>query len=138
MVVAAGTGDRQPQEGLGDDVDLVVDPVGLVLADVDRRVGASPRNQNPVAEDRLVKAVDADAGEAVEQVAGDLLDDELVVRQVGVEGPNDVVAISKRVGDVVVELVAGAFRRNAPGRASAVPNARRNRGLASSRSTSLS
>ncbi len=40
VVVAASTGHRQAQKRLGKDVDLVVDPPQLVLADVHRRVCA--------------------------------------------------------------------------------------------------
>ena len=44
-----------------------------------------------------------------ESVAADVLDDELVVRQVDVEGADHVVAIAECVGDVVVELVSGGL-----------------------------
>ena len=38
VIVAAGAGDRQAEERLAKDVDLVVDPVDLVLAGVDGRM----------------------------------------------------------------------------------------------------
>ena len=73
----------------------------------------------------------------IEQVAGDLLDHEPVVGQVGVECTDHVVAIAEGVGDVVVELVPGGLGvadqvEPVPGPALAVA------GLASSRSTSRS
>ena len=36
VVVAAGAGDGQAQERLGEDIDLVIDPVAFVLADIHR------------------------------------------------------------------------------------------------------
>ena len=38
VVMATGAGDRQPEERLAEDIDLVVDAVALVLPDVDRRM----------------------------------------------------------------------------------------------------
>ena len=59
-----------------------------------------------------------------QQVAGDLLDDELVVGQVAVEGVDDPVAIEPDVARLVL-LEAVASRRSGPRRASAGPSARR-------------
>ena len=50
VVVAAGAGDGLAQERLAEHVDLVVDPVGLLLADIDRRLlsfAASRRSRWP-------------------------------------------------------------------------------------------
>ena len=66
---------------------------------------ASPSNQNPVR--RATRSCrPSDAPRLGEQVAGDVLGEEPVVGQVGVEGADDVVAVAPGVGDLVVELVA--------------------------------
>ena len=67
---------------------------------------SSPRNQKPRAEDRLVEALRRVEARLLQQIAGDVFRDELVVGHVGVEGADDVIAVLVGVGDGVVELVA--------------------------------
>ncbi len=106
VVVAAGATHRQPEEGLGVNVDLVVHAVALVSANVHRRVGRLAQVPKAGALRGLVAASGrVDAG-PLHHVAGDVLDDELIVRHVGVEGADDVVAIAVCLGDRVVALVA--------------------------------
>ena len=138
VVVAAGAGDRQAEERLAEDVDAVVDACRLGRWRTSTGEWTpSPRKQKPVPmTDSLVPS--ASRRGVVEQVAGDLLGDELVVGDVGVEGADDVVAVAAGVGDRVVELVAHASRRSGRGRASAGPSARRKRGEARRRSTTFS
>ena len=125
VVVAAGAGDGQAQEGLGEDVDLVVDAVRLVLADVDRRMRPLAEEEEAGAEDRLVEALGRVPARPVEQVAGDVLDDELVVGHVGVERADHVVAVAPRRPGGRSRTRARPSRRSGPGRASAAPSARR-------------
>ena len=61
----------------------------------------------------------------VDLVAGDLLADEPVVRLVGVEAADDVVAVAPGVAALVVVGEARTSRRSGPRRASAGPSARR-------------
>ena len=103
MVVATGAGDRQADEGLGGRVDALVDGVVLVvkaLADGDEAQG------------RQTRVFLLEVGQAV---GGQLLDDELVVGLVGVEGIDDVVAERPSVGVTVVleERVALVDRQTA-------------------------
>ena len=105
VIMTTGTGDREAQEGLGDHIDLVVDPPHLVLADVHRRMRSLAEEIKTAAEDRLVVPVCQVSPGLIKQVARNLFHHEPVVGQVGVERTDDVVAIAKRIGDVVVELV---------------------------------
>ena len=106
MIVAAGAGDGQPEKRLAEDVEHVVEPVALVLANIDRRMDPLAQEPEARADDRLVEALAPDAVRGcVQQIARDVLDDELVVGHIGVERADDVVAILKRVGDVVIELM---------------------------------
>ena len=109
VVVAAGTGHRQALRGLEQHVDLVVDLIGPGLDGIRRGIEHLPK---PVhAGGNWIDKVCPVAGQARgQQVAGDLLLQEQVVRQVRVEGFDDVVAIAPRVQLVVVELVPVRLR----------------------------
>ncbi len=88
VVVAAGAGNGQAQEAAGQRVDAIgVLVVLLGVAVVDRPTGEEAQGR------QAVKPIGP-----VEQVARDLLDDEPVVGQVAVEGPDQPVAIAEPVG----------------------------------------
>ena len=88
VVVAAGAGDRKPQEAAGQRVDAVgVLVVFLGVAVVDRPTGEKAQGR------QAIKTIGP-----VEQVAGDLLEDEPVVGHVAVQGPDQPVAIAEPVG----------------------------------------
>ena len=108
MVVATGTAEREPEERLAEGVDAVVGPVGVVLADVHRRVHLLAQIPEAGAHDRTIAAgrVEPRIGH---QVAGDLLADEAVVGEVVVEGVDNPVSIPPGVRDLVVELVAAGL-----------------------------
>ena len=76
MVVAAGAGDGQAQEGLAHHVEAVVEGVGLGLAQVHGRPLAFGHPEEGGAEDRLVVAPIGEAPRLVEQVAGEVFEDE--------------------------------------------------------------
>ena len=82
VVVAAGAGDRQAQQAAGRRVDLVVDVVVVVVELAARRQKAE-RGQGVLVVASILR----------QAVGGQLLGDELVVRQIAVERPNDVVAV---------------------------------------------
>ena len=109
VVVASRASQREPEKRLAERVHAVVDPVGLVLADVDRRVDLLAEQPEAGTDDRLVAAGGVEP-RRLGEVAGDLLADKPVVGQVGVEGPHHPVAILPRVGDRVVELVPAGLR----------------------------
>ena len=55
VVVTAGAGDGHPEESLGEDVNLIVDAVGLVLSDVHGRVCRLVEEPVSGADDRFVE-----------------------------------------------------------------------------------
>ena len=56
VIVAAGTGQREAEERFRQHVDLVVDAVGFVLANVDRRVDLFAEKPEAGPQDRFVRA----------------------------------------------------------------------------------
>ena len=69
----------------------------------------SPSTKKPAADRRLVEALDGCRRGCSSASPLNVLDDELVEREVEVECADHVVAIAKCVGDLVVELMAGRF-----------------------------
>ena len=105
VVVAAGAGDGQAEERLGEDIDFVVDPVAFVLADIDGRMHFLAEERPTGAQDRfIVFGARTKAGRG-EQVASEVLLQEAVVGHVFIEGPHEVVAVLPGVGDGVVGFV---------------------------------
>ena len=109
VVVAAGAGHRQAQEGLGEHVDLVVDLVGPGLDRVDGSVEAFAQPEKTGADRRF--PVDPVRPQTLfrQQVSGHVLANEAVIGNVLVEGPNDGVAVAPDIGLGVVELVTVGF-----------------------------
>ena len=58
------------------------------------------------ADHRLIETFDRMSGRVFEQVAGKVLDDELIVGHVVIEGADHVIAIAEGVQDLVVEFVS--------------------------------
>ena len=89
VVVAAGAGDGQAEEALGRRVDALVDRVVVVVE------ALAHGDEAERGEARVV------LGQVGQAVGRELLDDELVVRLVGVERVDDVVAVGPGVGGAV-------------------------------------
>ncbi len=102
VVVAPRTGDGQAEKRLAQHVDAVVEAVGLVLPNVHRRMDLLAQKPEAGAQDRLVEPL----RRVQPRLGGQVFDDDLVVRHVGVEGADDVIAVLVGAGDGVVELVA--------------------------------
>ncbi len=100
--------ERQPEERPAGGVDLVVDDVapGLFLVGF----GQSLRSDHEEAggDHRLGVPIEIAAGG--EQIAGQLVDGELVVGFVGVERPDDVVPVAPGIAHHCVGIVRGGFR----------------------------
>ena len=94
VVVAPRAGDGEAHEAAADDVDAVVDDVGLVVEEAASEGEKAERG----VWDGVFRRGDL--------VPGDLLDDELVVRQVGIQRGDDPVAVGVAVGEIA-RLVAG-------------------------------
>ena len=106
VVVAAGAGDRHPQERLGDDVDLVLGEADLFVEGVGGAEAVQDEAVLGDADRRLVDAQFRVHPRLVEQVAGQMLADQLVDGYVGVQSPDQVVAVAPGVGHRWVALAA--------------------------------
>ena len=108
VVVAAGAGDAQSQNALGDYVKLlvvdVVDHPDLVLLGD----GLGPQGQKPGGDDPAPVGLQATC--PGKQISGDLFQDELVVWKVPVEDIDHVVPVTPGMGVLVVLVVAGGVR----------------------------
>ena len=106
MVVAAGAGHRETEEGLADDIDLVVHVADLLVDGVDRLEAMFDHAEVAGAEGGFVQPLcRVDAG-GRQEVAGELLADKLVVGDIGVEGADQVIAIAPRLRDGGVAFAA--------------------------------
>ncbi len=110
VVVAAGTRDGLREEGLAEDVDLVVNEADLLV----ERVGGSETVEDEAevsgADRGLVNAKLVVHARRREQVARHVFAHKLVVGNVVVEGTNQVVAVAVRVGNGRVVLGAVGVR----------------------------
>ena len=119
VVVALGAADRQAEPDRRRRVDAVDDRLDAELLLVDAALVVGQRVAVE-AGGQLLR--EAGAGQ---QVAGQLLDGELVERQVAVEGADDPVAVAPGVRPRPCPSRSRRCRRSGPGRASAGPSARR-------------
>ena len=103
MVVAAGARDRQAEEGLARDVDLLIGHVEQELLPVLSIVDLAADGEEASRNDRFGPFAVALGGE---EVAGHLLRDELVKWLVGVERRDDPVAVAPGLGIKQVCLAA--------------------------------
>src|SRR3954454_24155484 len=92
VIVATSTGDGQTEEGLGEDVDLVVNPAQFLFTCIDRRMSSLTQKKETGAQKRLVESLCRLPPGRGQQVAGHLLDQERVVGKVEIESANHVVA----------------------------------------------
>ena len=106
MIVAAGAGGGEPEERLGIDIDLVLDHLHLVVEGIDRYEAELHHPQMRRANRRFIEPLGGVPTRIGEKVAGDLLAHELVVGEIGVERPNEVVAVAPRIGKLGVSLAA--------------------------------
>ena len=101
MAVALGTLDRQAEDALADAVHPVEHRLHPELLGIDAPFLVDHRVAEEARGDDLV------LGRAREQVAGDLLDDELVVRQVAVQGADHPVAVEVDLARLVFLVAVG-------------------------------
>ena len=106
VIVAAGAGDGHPQERLGDDVDLVLGKAHLLVQGIG---GAETVQHEAILGDADRRLVDPEFGvhpRLREQIARQVFADQLVDRYVGVQRPDQVVAVTPGVGDRRVAFTA--------------------------------
>ena len=92
MVVASGTGERETQQRLADHVDLVVNNIAdefflVRAAMLPKSDGKHRRRDHPLGIKRFAIRVR-------QQVAGDLVHDELIVRHISVQHVDDPITIA--------------------------------------------
>ena len=109
MIVAAGAGDGQSEERLAEDVDLIVDAVDDVVLWVNGIVLVLAEPVECGRERRFDKLAVARKPFRRQQISGDVFPGKLIVRDILIEGANQVIAIAPGVGLVVVELMAIGF-----------------------------
>ena len=107
VIVAAGASDRQTQESLRGHVDLIVDHVIALQRKILLGESLFAERQEAGGDDAAIAHAGVRVGR--ENVAGQLLAHELVVRHVVIEGLHDVVAIAPGVGIAVVFVAAGGI-----------------------------
>ena len=105
MIVAPGTGNRQPQNRLASHIDLLVNNVIKHFDLVLFRHQLRAQRQKPGGNDP--GRIDGLSGWRRQQIAGDLLADELVVRHVSIERINNVISIAPGMGIAVILIGPG-------------------------------
>ena len=106
MIVTAGAGDGHPQKGFGKHIDLVVSKGHQFIERVGRVEAVRHHSQLADAEGAFVDlpfAIDTGVGQ---QITGDLLSEELVNRQVRVDGPDAPVTELPGMGNCWVAFTA--------------------------------
>ena len=106
MVVATGAGHREAQERLADHVDLVVHVADLLVDGVDRLIAMFDHAEVAGAYGRLIELFRFVEARGLQQVAGELFADELVVRDVGIEGADEVIAVAPSLWDGGIAFAA--------------------------------
>ncbi len=110
VVVTPGASHRQPLEGLGQGVDLVVDDIGSDLTEFDTVVMS--HFGKPVkgrADQRLVHAFFGIDPGVFQKITRDLFTSQLIERNIDIEGPDQVIAKTPGTHDFVVPLKAVGF-----------------------------
>ncbi len=109
MIVTAGAGDGQTEETFSKHIDLVVHMVGLVLLHISRGVSGLVKIPETRAKNRLIELLFRVASGLSKQITGNMFRDELVIWQIRIVGPDQVVAVFKSKIQRVIELMAVGF-----------------------------
>ena len=109
VVVTAGARNGQAEKGFREHIDLVVDHLHLIVQGIHRDVPelhhAQVRRPNP----RFVQAFGAVDSRVFQKISGDVLTDQLVVRNVRVEGAYKVIPVAPSHGQFRVSLTSMRF-----------------------------
>ena len=106
VIVTAGAGDSDSQEGLGDDINLVFGGAREFLQRVSRREALQHKTIVRRANRRFIEAelfVEARPGQ---KIAGNMFTEELIVRYIDIQRADKVIAVLVGVGDARVALTA--------------------------------
>ena len=109
MVVATGASKCQTQKRLAKRIHFVVGAIGLVLRNVNRRVNLLAQKPEARADHRLICTRDRVDPRILDEVASDLLSNELVVWQIVIEGLHDPIAVTPDIWNRKVKLMAAGL-----------------------------
>ena len=108
--MTTGTGDGQPEERLAEDIDLVVDPLTFIQADVHGRMILLAEKRPPGRDHRLIDVRATTEPWLGQKIARQMFEQKLIVGHALVERPDEVIAIVPGVGDDVVALMPARLR----------------------------
>ena len=107
--MATGAGDGEPEEGLGDDVDLVVHVLYLFVRGIERLEAMFDQAEVARADGGFVDTFLGIHAGLLQEIARELLAHELIVRYIPIEGPDQVVAITPRLDDLRIAFAAAGI-----------------------------
>ena len=109
VIMAAGAGDGETEEGFCYDIDLVIGEADEFVEGIGGSEPVVDHAKVAETEDGFVEIRGGIYPGGVEEVAGEVFADELIVGDVSVEGTNDVIPVAPSVGDGRVTFAAVAF-----------------------------
>ena len=108
MIVAAGASDGQTKKGLAEDIELVLDPVGVILLWVSRGVHGLVKIPKfvPIIDSLNLRSA-LSLGSSIR--SPQRVRPKLIIRQVVIEGPNQIVPVFMGMLQWVIELVPASL-----------------------------
>ena len=106
MIVTAGTGHRLCQKCLRQHIDLIVDAIGLGLANIHRRMRCLSKPEKGRPDPRFKTSRHDISTGRLHQISGNVFLHENVVRKIFIERADDVIAITPCFRQFKVELVS--------------------------------
>ena len=110
VVVTACASESDAEERLAHHVDLVVDASCLIALDIDGSVSGFAQKPKACSNDGFVETRIWVKPRGGQQVARQMLPNELIVGNVRVEGPDQIIAILMCTRNGIVELMSAGFR----------------------------
>ena len=109
MIVTTGASNGQAKKGFAENVELVFDPVGIVLLGVGRGVHGLVKIPKTRPDNGLVEFALGIKSRLIHQISGNVLDQKLVVRQVVIESPDQIVPVFMGMLQGVIEFVPASL-----------------------------
>ena len=119
MIVAARAAEPQSEEGFAKHVELIINPIGFVLADIRGSVDGFMQEPKAGGEQGIVRTGSQRTPRIRQQISGKVLGEKAVVGQVFIAGPDQVVPVTPGLGNGIVELMPAGFGK--PGQIHPVP-----------------
>ena len=106
MVMAAGAGGGEAEEGPGGEIDLVIDEIHFELETIFFVETFGAEGEEAGGDSEFVAMGGGSGGE---EITGELFADELIVGFIGIERGDDVIAVTPGVGESEIAFFAGGF-----------------------------